>query len=564
LGSTAQQTITTSDSAAFELPVGIYKVTVTDGKYNSSVFTQEVVAPTGIEKPQYAVTNPNCDLPKGQVKVTNGSNGYTYSLNSATLKYSSNDGNFADVESDAYLLTSTLGICVSKDSVKVARRPNVPNKPKFTVDHPNCDRATGFVKLSTMENGVIYNMTQNGAVKYNSDANGIFSDVISGDYQVIAQGSECSNSDVTTINVQPSKPSQPDVTVLDPNCDIPKGWLKVNNAQNSTNYFLMQDSVVKYTAVNAEFADVEAGDYMVVAVKGQCSNSNNAHINQRPRLPKKPGIDVTHPTCTYALGKVSLSNTETGITYELWQADGMKYAANGNYEFNDVVAGGYALVAIADVCTGTNRVVVNDQPPTPAAPVFTATQPTLCSATGAISITSPLGNNLKYSKDAGKNWQNSPQFSGLAAGSATDLSFQVSNEFGCISSATSATGDCQPAAVTNTTTTTTNKTLAAEQAARYLGSASLTENTVNVKTIPNPFRNNVRFVITSPEAGNGVLDVFNIQGQKIRTVYQGYISAGANFFDLSLPENSRAEYIYVLKMGDRKVSGKLMQMGSGK
>ena len=87
---------------------------------------------------------------------------------------------------------------------------------------------------------------------------------------------------------------------------------------------------------------------------------------------------------------------------------------------------------------------------------------------------------------------------------------------------------------------------------------------MNVKTIPNPFRNNVRFVITSPEAGNGVLDVFNIQGQKIRTVYQGYISAGANFFDLSLPENSRAEYIYVLKMGDRKVSGKLMQMGTGK
>ena len=99
---------------------------------------------------------------------------------------------------------------------------------------------------------------------------------------------------------------------------------------------------------------------------------------------------------------------------------------------------------------------------------------------------------------------------------------------------------------------------------RALPDAEMPTRFALAQNYPNPFNPSCDILYALPQACRVWLGIYDIQGQKIRTVYQGYISAGANFFDLSLPENSRAEYIYVLKMGDRKVSGKLMQMGTGK
>ena len=101
-------------------------------------------------------------------------------------------------------------------------------------------------------------------------------------------------------------------------------------------------------------------------------------------------------------------------------------------------------------------------------------------------------------------------------------------------------------------------------APKYLGATQLSENSVSVKTIPNPFGSKVRFMINAPKAGNGSLELYNVQGQKVKTIYSGYINAGTNFFDLTLPERRRAELIYVLKMDDKSVSGKMIQINDAK
>jgi hypothetical protein len=136
----------------------------------------------------------------------------------------------------------------------------------------------------------------------------------------------------------------------------------------------------------------------------------------------------------------------------------------------------------------------------------------------------------------------------------------VKNQWDCVSQAGTVTCT-QPIAPADTTLTTTTTTAAAP---KYLGAASLSESAVTVKTVPNPFGSKVRFVINAPQAGNGTLEIFNTMGQKVKTVYQGYINAGTNFFDLTLPSRRSAELVYVLRMGDASVTGRMIQANEAK
>lgn len=86
------------------------------------------------------------------------------------------------------------------------------------------------------------------------------------------------------------------------------------------------------------------------------------------------------------------------------------------------------------------------------------------------------------------------------------------------------------------------------------------ESQTSVKAYPNPFSDKVKFLVTSSVAGKGILDVYNMTGQKVKTVYQGYIAAGTQTFELSLPTQQVANLVYVLRIGDKRMSGKILQI----
>ena len=67
-------------------------------------------------------------------------------------------------------------------------------------------------------------------------------------------------------------------------------------------------------------------------------------------------------------------------------------------------------------------------------------------------------------------------------------------------------------------------------------------------------------MVTSTVAGNGNLEVYNMMGQKVKTVYQGYIVKGTQTFELSLPDKQVANLVYVLRIGDKKMTGKILQV----
>jgi hypothetical protein len=86
-------------------------------------------------------------------------------------------------------------------------------------------------------------------------------------------------------------------------------------------------------------------------------------------------------------------------------------------------------------------------------------------------------------------------------------------------------------------------------------------STVSIKAYPNPFNDKVNFVITSPQAGNGSLEVVNMLGQKMKTVFEGHINAGSQSFEMNLGGQQPSTIIYIFRMGDKQVTGKLLQLG---
>jgi hypothetical protein len=80
-----------------------------------------------------------------------------------------------------------------------------------------------------------------------------------------------------------------------------------------------------------------------------------------------------------------------------------------------------------------------------------------------------------------------------------------------------------------------------------------------VTALPNPFTDKIRFNLTSSVSGSGLLELYNTLGQKVGTVYSGYVQAGVTFNkEYNVPAGKRGTLIYVFTVGDQKVTGKLM------
>jgi hypothetical protein len=84
---------------------------------------------------------------------------------------------------------------------------------------------------------------------------------------------------------------------------------------------------------------------------------------------------------------------------------------------------------------------------------------------------------------------------------------------------------------------------------------------LNVIASPNPFSDRIRFNIQSDFSGQGTLEVFNTLGAKIKTVFQGPVVAGqSQTVDFAVPSAQRVNLIYVMTVGNRQTTGKLINM----
>jgi hypothetical protein len=88
-----------------------------------------------------------------------------------------------------------------------------------------------------------------------------------------------------------------------------------------------------------------------------------------------------------------------------------------------------------------------------------------------------------------------------------------------------------------------------------------TINDITVSAYPNPFTDRVKFSITSSVSGNATLDLYNLMGVKLATIYQGYLFAGnQQVINYKVPAKYKGTLIYVLTIGNQQINGKLIEL----
>ena len=334
----------------------------------------------------------------------------------------------------------------------------------------------------------------------------------------------------------------------------------INNPNNYTFNFYRDaaftDEVPTTATYNATAATVTIYVKVCDAAHPDACSSATVTLTVKEK-PATPSPTNNGPIC--AGSDLNLSTSAVANATYAWSGPGSFTSTAQNPSRSSAttaMSGSYSLIVTLNGCasgSGSTNAVVNAQP---LAPTLIITQnPSLCGfATGSVSVCSP-NTNYTYTRsiDGGNTFGDSKtgatiSFTDLAAG--TNPVIKVSNgTTGCV-----ATANCNSAVATcpnpaNPTRIQTQQTVTAEVSQQ-----------TTVKAYPNPFSDRVKFLITSSEAGNGSLEVYNMAGQKVKTVYTGFIAAGTQTFELGLPTQQVSNLVYVLRVGDKKVTGKILQI----
>lgn len=192
----------------------------------------------------------------------------------------------------------------------------------------------------------------------------------------------------------------------------------------------------------------------------------------------------------------------------------------------------------------------------PSAPQICIVEPSLCGpATGSITFLSPTGAGTLYSINNGVSYQSSPFFLNLAAGSVNGI--MVKDVNGCESPAVI----CNASNCGSTPPPVPEDAKAQDQPLDQSNNRILNNSPkeIALNVFPNPFTDKVRFVADVPLEGSAILEVYDMLGKKVSTVYTGKVVAGVNTFEMNMPYQQYANYIYRFVVDGKQVTGKLIQ-----
>jgi len=83
--------------------------------------------------------------------------------------------------------------------------------------------------------------------------------------------------------------------------------------------------------------------------------------------------------------------------------------------------------------------------------------------------------------------------------------------------------------------------------------------TSNLKVYPNPFDDYVRFEFNSPEQAQAQIDIYDMTGRKVATVFESFIEGEVTYNAEFKPDgNTSTMYIYRMTMGHQILNGKVI------
>ncbi|MCX6318605.1 MAG: T9SS type A sorting domain-containing protein [Bacteroidetes bacterium] len=336
-----------------------------------------------------------------------------------------------------YTVTNDAG-CTSAPSsnIVITAVSGTPTAPVANVVQPSCTVATGIITITSVTTGLVFSL--DGGT-YTAYPVGGYT-VSPGVHTLTAQNPSFCTSPVTsiTVNAQPPTPAAPTVSVVQPTCTVATATITVTSSTAGLTFSL---DGAPYSAYPAGGFTVSAGAHTLMAqnTSGCISPVRAININAQPPTPSASVVNVQQPTCAVATGIITITSPVTGLTFSL---DGASYSA--------YPAGGYIVAAGSHTLTAQNtsgcislvtNIVINAQPPTPAAPVVNVIQPTCTVPNGTLTITSSTA-GLLFSLDGG-TYTTYPAGGYIVSAGVHTISAQ--NTSGCISVVTSSTVNVQPA-----------------------------------------------------------------------------------------------------------------------
>ncbi len=509
------------------------------------VQTRKVLLINNLSAPTVTTVQPLCSTSNGTITVTSPTGtGYTYSKGGTNYQSSAT----FSVGAGSYKITfkNSTG-CISPDTtVTITAPPAISLSSAGVTTAITCNGGTATVTIAATGGTAPISYTFNGQ----TNTTGVFTGVSAGTGLAysITDANKC--GPVTgTINVtQPTAISFSSASVTSPIvCNGGTATVTIAATGGTAPISYTFNGQTNTTGV---FTGVSAGTGLayIITDANKCGPvTGTINVTQPPAISLSSAGVTTPIACNGGTATVTIAATGGTGT--------ISYTFNGQTNttgvFTGVSAGTNLAYSITDAnkcgpVTGTINVT---QPDVLAAPTICVVQPSLCTSTGSISVLSPTGTGYQYSIAGSDKWQYETTFSGLLAGSSPSVIVQSPQ--GCISSAASScdASNCV-LPLTTQTTATTDPTQPSKIAA----------DQTTVKAYPNPFNNEVKFVVNAAHAGNGTLEIFNVLGQKVKTVYHGYVPAGVNNFDLNLPGQKNANLIYRFILDNKLVTGKLIQL----
>jgi hypothetical protein len=350
-----------------------------------------------------SVTQPNCTSATGTITVTSPSSGVTYSFdNGATYQAAATLSGVATGVRQVIVKGIVSGCETIATSATIDAPLSIPSVPTASVVQPTCLVPTGVITVTSPTSGVTYSF-DNGATFQTSD---ISTALTAATYQVIVKDdvSNCPSSAVATIvNAQPSTPSVPVTTTVQPTCALATGTITVTTPSSGVTYSF--DNGTTYQA-SATSSALMAGvyDVKVKSIVGGCeSATSTATLDAAPTPPAAPTTTVTDPTCIVATGTITVTAPTSGVTYSF--DNGTTYQASATSIA--LIAGTYQVLVKDDVtvcASAATPTTIGAQPNVPTTPVATVTQPTCTVLTVTITVTSPT-TGVSYSFDNGATYQ---------------------------------------------------------------------------------------------------------------------------------------------------------------
>ncbi len=395
---------------------GIYHITIKNSLCAASMFTDTIKPqPVTPARPTITVTQPSCSSPKGAFVITVTDTTFKYSIDNG--KHYNTLTKFAYLSQGLFLVTAeSPGGCVSspKDTVVIGPSVNVPAKPSVTVTQASCSNPAGTITINTSpaDTGLVYSITGS-----NYQSGTIFKDLAAGAYPVTAKNSTGCPSPADTVIIDSGEvtPSSPTLSLVQPTCTVATGTITVTAPVNSGSSSLAYSINGLTYQSKPTFSAVASGSYTVTVrnLNGCVSSSTQAVIQKQPAAPAAPAVAVTQPTCATGSGTITISPSDTGLTYSI---NGTSYLPETT--FDNVTSGNYRVTAEnnAGCISSAATAVVNPFTGGPPTPKIVITQPTCTVATGSINVTSPIDSGYTYRIADSASFQPVPLFTGVQPG----------------------------------------------------------------------------------------------------------------------------------------------------